>query len=91
MSQPAAIHLDDYQAPAWRILSTRLTFDLAPSATRVTAVLTLEANPDAAVGSDATPPLVLNGIMRQPRQSHAALPTPTKFWQGSDKPPEIMI
>lgn len=61
MSQPAAIHLDDYQAPAWRILSTRLTFDLAPSATRVTAVLTLEANPDAAVGSDATPPLVLNG------------------------------
>ena len=61
MSQPAAIHLADYQAPAWQVLETRLTFELEPSATRVTTVLTLECNPDAAIGSDATPPLVLNG------------------------------
>ncbi|WP_043530280.1 aminopeptidase N [Litchfieldella xinjiangensis] len=58
MSAPQPIHLHDYQPPAYRVTHTELKFDLAPSATRVTARLHIERHPDRAEGSL---PLVLNG------------------------------
>jgi len=52
---PQTIRLADYRAPDFRILKTDLIFKLEPAATRVIAVLTIEA-----VGA-ATPPLQLDG------------------------------
>src|SRR5690348_15123863 len=40
--EPRAIHLADYQAPEFRIVSAHLDFSLEPEATRVTAKLEIE-------------------------------------------------
>ncbi len=56
-AQPQPIYLKDYQPPAFRVTHTELKFDLAPSATRVSAVLHMERHPDSA----ADRPLTLNG------------------------------
>ncbi|ASP31986.1 aminopeptidase N [Labrenzia sp. VG12] len=52
-----AIRLEDYQPPAYCIEQVHLTVDLAPKATRVTAVLSVRKEPDTANGT----PLVLDG------------------------------
>ncbi len=56
-AQPQPVYLKDYQPPAFRVTHTELKFDLAPSATRVSAVLHLERHPDSAPDR----PLELNG------------------------------
>ncbi|SDZ82556.1 aminopeptidase N [Rubrimonas cliftonensis] len=53
---PAPVRLADYRPPAWLIESVRLTFDLRPRGTRVTARLALRRNPDGDGG-----PLRLDG------------------------------
>ncbi|HAR30922.1 MAG TPA: aminopeptidase N [Gammaproteobacteria bacterium] len=53
----AAVRLADYRSPAYRIIHTDLTFDLADGTTRVTSRLTLERDPSTAPGT----PLVLDG------------------------------
>src|SRR4051812_1435289 len=48
--EPRAIHLADYQAPDFRIETVRLTFQLDPEATKVTASLGIVRNrPGAAL------------------------------------------
>ncbi|MDW5378130.1 aminopeptidase N [Halomonas sp. HP20-15] len=47
-AQPQPVYLKDYQPPAFRVTHTELKFDLAPSATRVSAVLHMERHPDSA-------------------------------------------
>ena len=56
-AQPQPVHLEDYQPPAFRVSHTELKFDLAPSATRVSAILHMERHPDSAPGR----PLELDG------------------------------
>lgn len=56
--QPSAIYLKDYQVSPFLIDKTDLVFELEPSATSVTATLSMRRNPDF---DDATTPLVLNG------------------------------
>ncbi|WP_431025935.1 aminopeptidase N [Halomonas sp. H5] len=58
MSDPQPTYLHDYQPPAYRVTHTELKFDLAPSATKVSARLQLERNP--ARGEEALP-LELDG------------------------------
>ena len=50
MSEPQATHLKDYLPPAYRVTHTELTFDLAPSATTVTARLHVERHPEREAG-----------------------------------------
>ena len=50
MSEPQATHLKDYLPPAYRVTHTELTFDLAPSATTVTARLHVELHPEREAG-----------------------------------------
>ncbi|WP_346798942.1 aminopeptidase N [Halomonas sp. Bachu 37] len=57
MSAPQPVYRFDYQAPAYRVTHTELTFDLAPTATRVKARLHLERHPDREGGL----PLELQG------------------------------
>ncbi|SDM02678.1 aminopeptidase N [Modicisalibacter muralis] len=57
MTEPQPVYLKDYQPPAFRITHTELKFDLAPSNTRVTALLHLERHPDSQPGL----PLILDG------------------------------
>ncbi|MBB3190864.1 aminopeptidase N [Halomonas cerina] len=57
MSEPQPIHLSDYRPPAYRVTHTELTFDLAPSATRVKARLHVERHPERQAGE----PLMLDG------------------------------
>lgn len=57
-SQPKAIYLKDYQAPAFVIEQTKLRFDLQEDFTEVTSVLTLKRNPSVTENSG---PLVLDG------------------------------
>ncbi len=54
--EPVTIHRKDYVPFDWRIPHTRLVFDLAPDATRVTATLSLER----VAGTEV--PLVLDGV-----------------------------
>ncbi|HWY63917.1 MAG TPA: aminopeptidase N, partial [Rhizomicrobium sp.] len=54
--EPRAIHLADYQAPAFRVTKIHLDFSLEPQATRVTTRLQIERVPG---GSDG--PLTLMG------------------------------
>ncbi len=57
MSDPQPVYLSDYQPPTYQVTHTELTFDLDPTATRVTARLTVERHASA----DPQVPLVLNG------------------------------
>ncbi|WP_311063710.1 aminopeptidase N [Halomonas sp. DWK9] len=57
MSDPQPVYLSDYQPPTYQVTHTELTFDLDPTATRVTARLTVERHASA----DPQAPLVLNG------------------------------
>lgn len=50
MSEPQATHLKDYLPPAYRVTHTELKFDLAPSATTVTARLHVERHPEREAG-----------------------------------------
>ena len=52
MAAPEAIRLEDYQPPAWRIDTVSLTFDLAPTATRVESRLTLSRTGDGPLRLD---------------------------------------
>lgn len=56
--QPKVIHLKDYQAPAYLIDETHLTFELYEDRTLVHAQLVMRRNPEAGAG---LPPLVLHG------------------------------
>ena len=56
--QPKVIHLKDYQAPAYLIDETHLTFELYEDRTLVHAQLVMRRNPDAGAG---LPPLELHG------------------------------
>ncbi|WP_114395130.1 aminopeptidase N [Oleisolibacter albus] len=56
---PKAIHLKDYAAPAWRIDTVDLHFDLRDGATTVTSRLGLRRNP--ARPTQGPQPLVLDG------------------------------
>ncbi|HSP58543.1 MAG TPA: aminopeptidase N [Halomonas sp.] len=51
MSEPQPTYLSDYRPPAYRVTHTELTFDLAPTATRVKARLHLERHPDHGPGT----------------------------------------
>ncbi|NWO11283.1 aminopeptidase N [Chromohalobacter salexigens] len=50
MSEPQATNLKDYLPPAYRVTHTELKFDLAPSATTVTARLHVERHPEREAG-----------------------------------------
>ncbi|MCI0511493.1 aminopeptidase N [Chromohalobacter marismortui] len=50
MSEPQATYLKDYLPPAYRVTHTELKFDLAPSATTVTARLHVERHPEREAG-----------------------------------------
>jgi len=56
--QPKVIHLKDYQAPAYLIDETHLTFELYEDRTLVHAQLVMRRNPEAGAG---LPPLELHG------------------------------
>lgn len=57
-SQPQPILLANYTVPSYLVLKTDLTFDLHDDQTRVTALLTLQRNPQAVTDVDS---LVLHG------------------------------
>ena len=57
---PQPVRLADYRPPAFLIDETELTFDLSPSATKVTAKLTIRRN------GDHKEPLVLDGERLRP-------------------------
>ncbi|WP_148254243.1 aminopeptidase N [Aidingimonas lacisalsi] len=57
-SAPQPIYLHDYRPPAYRVTHTELKFDLASSATRVSARLHLERHPERQEGEL---PLTLDG------------------------------
>lgn len=57
-AQPQVIQLKDYQAPAYLIDETNLTFELYEDHTQVHAQLVMRRNPDAGAG---LPPLTLHG------------------------------
>ncbi|MHB0777392.1 aminopeptidase N [Halomonas sp. WWR20] len=59
VTEPTAIHLTDYQPPAYRVTHVELKFDLEPSATQVTARLHMERHPKRQ--QDGGLPLVLDG------------------------------
>jgi len=50
MSEMQATYLKDYLPPAYRVTHTELSFDLAPSATRVKARLHVQRHPDREAG-----------------------------------------
>ncbi len=56
---PKVVRLADYAPPPFLIESVRLTFDLSPQATRVTAALAMRRNP--ATASQGPQPLRLDG------------------------------
>jgi aminopeptidase N len=43
---PASVHLSDFLPPAWRVEAVKLTFRLAPNATRVLSEIRFVPNPD---------------------------------------------
>jgi len=57
-ASPKVIRLDDYTAPAYRIVSVALEFDLAPHSTRVKSTLKIESAYDRTTG---VKPLELDG------------------------------
>ena len=78
-----AIRLEDYKPPAYRIDKMSLTVDLHPSATRVTAVLSIRRDPVTPAGM----PLVLDGdelVLKSARLNGAPL-SPEAFAAGADR------
>ena len=61
---PGVVRRLDYRPPAYLVDAVDLTFELEPSATRVTAVQSFRRNPAAGDG-DPAPPLVLDGEQQQ--------------------------
>ncbi|MEE9254251.1 MAG: aminopeptidase N, partial [Pseudomonadales bacterium] len=57
-AQPKAIHLKDYQAPNYLVVSTELRFELDEDSTTVVSKLTVRRNPDG----DGTAQLRLDGV-----------------------------